>query len=459
MNIFQKLNKTQPVKSPVFQIRKEPHPFEDFKVKYMDTVSDSWCGAKWFEGTIWLYQGATASCHHNPFHKIELNESDPSSLQNTPQKLRERNAMMQGKQPSGCDYCWSVERNGGVSDRVMKTQAIPRQRLVDWHRNGKPLHEIPYMIELAFERTCNLACAYCGPSFSSKWATDVRNNGPYQDLVTDTRYNTDSDHDMIYENQERNPYVEAFFRWWPDLEPKLKWLRVTGGEPLMSPNFWRFLDLINERNSFDGLLSINTNLINHKGEVDRLIEKTKNFKVKIHTSLESSFQEAEYVRDGFERETWVTNAKKILDDTNSVLNVTTSVSSLTAWTFINYLELMGELKQQYGSDRIEISCNFVHYPVFMRVQLIPKGRRQPIAKEIAQWLEQNQNLLHPTEKEHLQRFADIMYNASAMLDESHLDIDDAFRDLKTFIAQYDQRRNKNFRESLDPRFVEWYDRL
>jgi hypothetical protein len=227
----------------------------------------------------------------------------------------------------------------------------------------------------------------------------------------------------------------------------------------MSPNFWRFLDLINERNSFDGLLSINTNLINHKGEVDRLIEKTKNFKVKIHTSLESSFQEAEYVRDGFERETWLTNAKKILDDTNSVLNVTTSVSSLTAWTFINYLELMGELKQQYGSDRIEISCNFVHYPVFMRVQLIPKGRRQPIAKEIAQWLEQNQNLLHPTEKEHLQRFADIMYNASAMLDESHLDIDDAFRDLKTFIAQYDQRRNKNFRESLDPRFVEWYDRL
>ncbi len=453
MNVFQDAN--TPKEPPKLDI-----PFGEFKAKYMDIVSDTWCGAKWFEGTIWLYQGATASCHHNPFHKIELDENDPSSIQNTPQKLRERAAMMRGEQPRGCEYCWSVERNGGTSDRLIKTQAIQRRRLIDWHHNNKPLKEVPYMIELAFERTCNLACAYCGPSFSSKWAADIRNGGPYKGLVTDSRYSTHSDSDMVYEGKEKNPYVEAFFKWWPELESKLKWLRITGGEPLMSPSFWRFLDLVNERGNFKGLLSINTNLINHKGELDRLLEKIKNVNVKIHTSLESTFQEAEYVRDGFDRTVWLHNATKILETSSCVFNVTTSVSSLTAWTFIDYLKLMAELKKQYGSHRIEISCNFVHYPIFMRVQLMPKEQRDFLANEILIWQEQHLDIMHETEREHLKRFAEVMKNApESQLDEEYLDINDAYNDLKIFIQQYDQRRGKNFRHSLHPKFVEWYDQF
>ena len=45
---------------------------EDFKKEFLDPVSDSFCLAKWFEATIWLYIGQTASCHHNPTHKIKF---------------------------------------------------------------------------------------------------------------------------------------------------------------------------------------------------------------------------------------------------------------------------------------------------------------------------------------------------------------------------------------------------
>jgi hypothetical protein len=34
-------------------------------------------------------------------------------------------------------------------------------------------------------------------------------------------------------HKEYNPYVEAFWKWWPDLYPELKHFRMTGGEPLM----------------------------------------------------------------------------------------------------------------------------------------------------------------------------------------------------------------------------------
>jgi len=433
--------------------------FNLYKKMNMDPISESWCGAKWFEGTIWLYQGVTASCHHNPFHKIELDENDPSSLQNTPQKIKEREAMFRGEQPKGCNYCWSVESNGGTSDRIIKTQAIPEYRLIEWHAKKKPLVEIPYMIEIAFERTCNLACAYCGPSFSSKWATDIRNNGPYIDIKTDSRYSSDNDSDIIYEKTEKNPYVEAFFKWWPDLESKIIWLRITGGEPLVSPSFWRFLDIINQRNSFKGMISINSNLINFKGELDRLITQTKNFNIKLHTSIESSFQEAEYVRDGFDREIWLKNVKTLLDTTNWTINFTTSVSNLTVYTFIDYLNLMADFKKQYGSKRIEIGCNFVHYPIFMRVQILPKQDRLELSNQIEYWRQENKNILHIAEDEHLQRFANIMKNSETMIPETYVTIENAFNDLKTFVQQYDYRRKKDFRKSLHPKFIEWYEKL
>ena len=36
---------------------------------------------------------------------------------------------------------------------------------------------------------------------------------------------------------ENNPYVDAFWRWWPELSKELEEIRVTGGEPLMTPIF------------------------------------------------------------------------------------------------------------------------------------------------------------------------------------------------------------------------------
>ena len=94
-----------------------------FKEIVLDSVSPSVCSAKWLEATMWLYDGVTASCHHNPSHKIQLNPNDPSSLHDTTQKINERKAMLAGENPSGCNYCWDTEKTGGVSDRYKKSFA------------------------------------------------------------------------------------------------------------------------------------------------------------------------------------------------------------------------------------------------------------------------------------------------------------------------------------------------
>lgn len=426
----------------------------------MDPVSASFCGAKWFEGTYWLYQGATASCHHNPFHKIELDPNNPSTLHNTPQKIREREAMLNGEQPSGCNYCWDTESKGSLSDRTFKTNAIPRKRLYEWLKH-KPLDNVtPYMIEVAFERTCNLACAYCGPAFSSKWANDIKKNGPYIGLKTDSRYSISNDEDMI--DEENNPYIAAFFKWWDELGPTITWCRITGGEPLMSSSFWKFMDIL-KKGKFDQNLSINSNLVCKKEILERLINSMgERFKTTIHTSIESSLAHTEYIRDGFESDVWMRNVTTVLETKSTIvnrLNFTSSINNLGIWSFIDYLNLMKDLKLKYGVGRVELNCNFVHYPVFMRIELIPLHYRQSLAKEYENWLLENASLCHATEIEHVKRLIGHMTKEHKSTVDSHMTESDALTDLKNFVEQYDNRRDKNFRNVLDPRFVEWYDTL
>jgi len=434
--------------------------FGQFKKIYMDPISDTYCGAKWFETTIWLHQGVTSSCHHNPYHKIELDPNDPSSLHNTPQKRDERLSMLNSEKPSGCDYCWNTEKSGSISDRVIKTQAIPRKIFFDWKNSPvKELNVDPYMVEVAFDRICNLACAYCGPSFSTKWVSDIKKNGPYIGIKTDSRYNNDPFENII-RDESNNPYIDAFFKWLPKLEKSLKWIRITGGEPTMSPNFWIFLDRLSE-GTFNRNLSINTNLIVKEETLDKLLSKAGKFHTSIHTSIESSLEHAEYIRDGFNKEVWLKNVYKILESPSYVinrLNFTTSINNIGIWSMIDYFNMIGNLKKKYGKGRVELSCNFVHYPAFMRIQMIPYDMKVVLMTEYQKWLNDHKDLCHDSEINHVERLLQVL-SEKELRYPSYIKEEDVYKDLKIFIEQYDNRRHKNFRKVLDPRFISWYDSI
>jgi hypothetical protein len=106
---------------------------------------------------------------------------------------------------------------------------------------------------------------------------------------------------------EENPYVEAFWKWWPELYRDLHTFRITGGEPLMSKDTWGVLDyIINEPNPNKELnLAINTNLGVPDKLIDKFIDKIKRIedgdKVKefvVFTSVDTWGEQAEYIRNG-----------------------------------------------------------------------------------------------------------------------------------------------------------------
>jgi hypothetical protein len=98
----------------------------EFRQQVLDTKSASFCGAKWYNATIWLGSGMTTSCHHPPAHRIPLADIqvNPRGIHNTAQKKQDRAQMQQGERPAGCEYCWKIEDMGrdAVSDRVYKSK-------------------------------------------------------------------------------------------------------------------------------------------------------------------------------------------------------------------------------------------------------------------------------------------------------------------------------------------------
>ena len=420
---------------------------QTFKDEILDKISPSFCMAKWYEATMWLYMGETASCHHNPTHKIKLDPNDLSSLHNTDVKLHERNRMLRGEQPRGCAYCWNAEKYSQISDRVLKSYSY------EWDLITKdiPKSVTPLLLEVAFSRTCNLACSYCGPVFSSSWAKDIKNNGSYN-LITTSKYNHDVKEKILEE--DTNKYIDAFLEWWPELSKTLQIIRFTGGEPLLHKKFWEFLDLLDD--SFHGVLYVNSNLIHHKGQVEKFIEKTKFLweqeKVEIHTSCESNLKQAEFTRDGFDGVLWYQNVETILNDSKIKLTITTAVNNISVWSYIDYLRMVNSLREKYGSDRIQMNANRVLHPEIHQIQLIPINYRLELANEIENEMPKLKNL-QDTHSE-MQSNNLIKFLKTSKWDKTLYSKKDIEKDMIKFYDEFKKRRNKT-EEYLDARFLKW----
>jgi len=105
----------------------------EFKQRVLDTKSASFCGAKWYNATIWLGSGMTTSCHHPLPHHVPVDTVlvNPKALHNTEKKKQERYEMQCGDRPAGCEYCWKVEDIGkdNISDRIYKSKIYSDEAL------------------------------------------------------------------------------------------------------------------------------------------------------------------------------------------------------------------------------------------------------------------------------------------------------------------------------------------
>jgi organic radical activating enzyme len=440
----------------------------EYKRRVIDIKSESFCGAKWYNATIWLGSGMTTSCHHPLPHKVEIADvqANPRALHNTAKKKEERQQMQQGERPAGCEYCWKIEDIGrdNISDRVYKTVIYSDEDLDHAYRTPASEDVNLRTLEISFDRTCQFACSYCNPAFSSTWVKDINTNGPYLDLVSDGRNHFTHSHDsaQLFKYGQDNPYAEAFFQWWEsDLHRTLDELRITGGEPLMSGYTWQLLDWFKENKGRSRTrLAINSNL-GAQVDLDRLFNSVDS-PIDLYTSNESVGAHAEYIRDGLDWGDWANTVELVCDNYSVVklrgLHIMFTINALCLESITEFLDCVVQWKRCYGRDFPSFTLNILRFPSFQSPLVLPDEIRTRHKNNLEAWLSANNNgWLHQHEINHVQRlidYLDVVKTPHTGAAEQQI----LQQDFKKFYTQYDQRRNKNFAATF-PALADWYKNL
>jgi organic radical activating enzyme len=455
----------------------------DFK-KWLDSTSPSFCLAKWKQVTLHLQTGLTHSCHHPTPHIIPVGEilKNPAALHNTEFKKQQRKLMLEGERPAECDYCWRVEDNAtanntqAVSDRVYKSReswAEPyykESKYLPWQSDATPSY-----LEVSFSNVCNFKCSYCGPQFSSVWMSEIQETGPYP---TSGFYNNitqlEKTKTMPIPQREHNPYVEAFWRWWPEVYPKLHHFRITGGEPLLSKDTFQALDYIIENPNPELELGINSNMCVPDQAFEKFLEKVKIIcsekkvkKLTIFTSCDTQGPHAEYIRDGMDYDKWLSNCRRVLAEIpeHRSIIVMSTYNFLSLLDYRHFLEDILVLKNEFGGPEkdipIVLDIPYLRQPFFLSVFIAPFRAAKIIENQItfmyknkqdASWHETANMGFYQFEIDKLKRIYEMVR------DNPIHKIDTCHKDFVNFIEEYDRRRGKNFLEvfpKLKETFNNW----
>ena len=427
------------------------------------------CLAKWKQVSLHLTTGMNNSCYHPPLHSISTEEIaiDVSALHNTEYKKTQRKMMLAGEKPGECQYCWNMEDQDKLSDRHYRSGEP--WAAVDFEKIKNSTGEenvIPSYVEVNFNHACNLKCSYCSPQFSSSWADEVARLGAFP---TSSPHNS-PDHFMGQRRpipaRESNPYVDAFWAWWPDLYPHLEHFRMTGGEPLLDKNTYRVFDYVLTKPSSKLHLNVTSNfsvdekswqkyLTYVKAICDGRIEHFMQY-----VSLDGWGEQAEYMRNGLDFDL-------LWDRVNQFLTEVPNYSSLTFIITMNNLSVTSldklfagilGLRKVYSTDyqRVWFDTPVLREPAWQSLQILPESYVERLELLWAWMIRQIETEAEPFkgfkdyELHRLDR--DIAWMRSAQL----TDHSRAKADFYCFFSEHDRRRGTDFLKTF-PEMRSWWE--
>lgn len=291
---------------------------------------------------------------------VKLGSMSIEDIRNSDTLSEIRSDMLNGKQHSACEFCYSREKAGLVSKRIREnTRYKFEESKIETYK------ELPlYSIELRLGNVCNAKCIICNPYSSSKWNEDtdefIKTNfeGGYEKTVSQNKWYKE---DRFYEDVLKNI-------------TNVQHLWFNGGEPLLIKEHITFLNKVVEQNH-----SANVELEYHTNGTmitQKLIKLWSNFKfVKISLSIDDIEERFEYSRYPLKFDT-VKKGIELLKQNNIHYDIIPTISLLNIF---NIEKIYSYYKEYYGKTVI---FNYLRFPKFQSIVNLPETFKINILNQV-----------------------------------------------------------------------------
>ena len=268
----------------------------------------------------WRYQGTIGDYRNESLEAMWNND-----------KMRElRRAHLHGEQPIECRSCWDFEKSGIESPRNTSNEqgeklGVTEENMLETMGNDytMPIEHLT-KVELRFDNICNLMCRHCSPVFSSRWHSAIHKDA---DLRSEF-----SKHSPLRKEDKHVKLTDEIIAEAENLSNHVTHFMVSGGEPLIHPKHYTFLENI-LHNADKIHLDYNSNLhtLEFKGkDILNLWKQFKSFQIRV--SIDGYPDIYEYKRVDSNLDAVCQNIQRLIDEmpeaqihttcTTSVLNIT-----------------------------------------------------------------------------------------------------------------------------------------
>lgn len=324
------------------------------------------CVLKWSHSTIWIQNGTTASC----WSASVSNTKSLKNFHNTPEKIRDRNMMLQGQWPGhGCQKCQYREQAGHESDRTLHNRK-QETYAPELDQNLSAVEVTPSILEVYFSNECNMKCISCSEVLSSQWAKENREHGRFQsgtiklgpgltfkETVQDNDTGVwDYSEEKITKQGQKQRLAE-FWQWMENNHLSLRRLNILGGEPFYQKNIKDLLEFYKHNPNPELQFSVTSNLNIDREKFNWYMEKfmflTGNNNIKnlqIVASIDNLGRSASYNRHGLDMLKWYNNFNILCNTPDIQMGVNSCITALTIPDFKSLVELINSSREQFKKD-------------------------------------------------------------------------------------------------------------
>jgi pyruvate-formate lyase-activating enzyme len=283
-----------------------------------------------------------------------------------------RQKMLDGEYIPGCETCYSNEKYGRESRRLINNDLFSDQNFTDTRAELK----IQYL-DIRLGNQCNLKCRMCSPANSSMIEEEfIQNPLPVLDrfylkneITVKDWFETETFDDNV------NPQIS-----------NLVTIYMTGGEPtLIKKNYDIMQRLIDTGQNSKVTLIINTNMTNTNYKFYDLIKRFN--KVIIQMSIDAIGDLATYIRYPTEFKTVDKTINDLLSLGNNItLRAGPVIQVLNLNKLVDMFEYFESFNRKHKKQVIDIRPGFVFMPEYNNIVYLPKEYKMECYRKVYMWM-------------------------------------------------------------------------